>query len=213
MPVLTSSLNNKWVWWVQRITIKQFSLQFSFKTFTMTLKPRNITFENQKLLQNVLFSGIWFGQVGLGSMRWDTGTTDHAMKSIMDFKDFCGCLNQTLFDSCFLCSIVVPWSKDSQCRNYGGKVEVVFVVAKNWMSYELLSTITSTMSRNWKWKWSFCVLFLVRNFWSVWNIVMMVVGRWRKKRSRARAAPDHSVYFRSFCSKWSRQFLKITLIF
>ena len=97
MPVLTSSLNNKWFWWVQRITIKQFSLQFSFKTFTMTLKPRNITFENQKLLQNVLFSGIWSGQVGLGSMRWDTGTTDHAMKSIMDFKHFCGCLNRGQF--------------------------------------------------------------------------------------------------------------------
>ena len=37
----------------------------------------------------------------------------------------------SVFDSCFLCSIVVPWSKDSQCRNYGGKGEVVFVVAMN----------------------------------------------------------------------------------
>ena len=63
------------------------------------------------------------------------------------------------------------------------------------------------MSRNWKWKWSWCVLFLVRNFWSVWNIVKVVVGRWRKKRSRARAAPDQFIYFRSFCSKWSQQLL------
>ena len=37
----------------------------------------------------------------------------------------------SVFDSCFLCSIVVPWSKDSQSRNYGGKGEVVFVVAMN----------------------------------------------------------------------------------
>ena len=37
----------------------------------------------------------------------------------------------SVFDSCFLCSIVFPWSIDSQCRNYGGKVEVVFVVAMN----------------------------------------------------------------------------------
>ena len=37
----------------------------------------------------------------------------------------------SVFDSCFLCSIVFPWSKDSQCRNYGGKGEVVFVVAMN----------------------------------------------------------------------------------
>ena len=37
----------------------------------------------------------------------------------------------SVFDSCFLCLIVVPWSKDSQCRNYGGKGEVVFVVAMN----------------------------------------------------------------------------------
>ena len=37
----------------------------------------------------------------------------------------------SVFDSCFLCSIVFPWSEDSQCRNYGGKVEVVFVVAMN----------------------------------------------------------------------------------
>ena len=35
----------------------------------------------------------------------------------------------SVFDRCFLCLIVFPWSKDSQCRNYGGKVEVVFVVA------------------------------------------------------------------------------------
>ena len=34
----------------------------------------------------------------------------------------------SVFDSCFLCLIVFPWSKDSQCRNYGGKVEVVFVL-------------------------------------------------------------------------------------
>ena len=37
----------------------------------------------------------------------------------------------SVFDSCFLCSIVFPWNIDSQCRNYGGKVEVVFVVAMN----------------------------------------------------------------------------------
>ena len=37
----------------------------------------------------------------------------------------------SVFDSCFLCLIVFPWSKDSQCRNYGGKGEVVFVVAMN----------------------------------------------------------------------------------
>ena len=37
----------------------------------------------------------------------------------------------SVFDSCFLCLIVVPWSKDRQCRNYGGKGEVVFVVAMN----------------------------------------------------------------------------------
>ena len=52
----------------------------------------------------------------------------------------------SVFDSCFLCSIVFPWSKDSQCRTYGGKGGVVFVVAKNWMRYELLSLITSTNS-------------------------------------------------------------------
>ena len=37
----------------------------------------------------------------------------------------------SVFDSCFLCSIVFPWSKHSQYRNYGGKVEVFFVVAMN----------------------------------------------------------------------------------
>ena len=37
----------------------------------------------------------------------------------------------SVFDSCFLCSIVVPWSKDSQWRNHGGKGEVVFVLAMN----------------------------------------------------------------------------------
>ena len=37
----------------------------------------------------------------------------------------------SVFDSCFLCSIVFPWSKDSQCRNYGGKGKIVFVVAMN----------------------------------------------------------------------------------
>ena len=37
----------------------------------------------------------------------------------------------SVFDSCFLCSIVFPWSKDSQCRNYGGNGEVVFVVVMN----------------------------------------------------------------------------------
>ena len=37
----------------------------------------------------------------------------------------------SVFDSCFLCLVVFPWSKDSQCRNYGGKGEVVFVVAMN----------------------------------------------------------------------------------
>ena len=40
-----------------------------------------------------------------------------------------------VLDSCFLCSIVFPWSKDSQCRNYGGKEEEVFVIAMNRMSY------------------------------------------------------------------------------
>ena len=52
----------------------------------------------------------------------------------------------SVFDSCFLRSIVFPWNKDSQCRSYGGKGEVVFVVAMNWMRYELLSIITSTNS-------------------------------------------------------------------
>ena len=37
----------------------------------------------------------------------------------------------SVFDSCCLCSIVIFWSKDSQCRNYGGKEDVVFVVAMN----------------------------------------------------------------------------------
>ena len=37
----------------------------------------------------------------------------------------------SVFDSCCLCSIVISWSKDSQCRNYGGKEDVVFVVAMN----------------------------------------------------------------------------------
>ena len=41
------------------------------------------------------------------------------------------CRLSSVFDSCFLFSIVFRWSKDSQCRNYGGKVEVVFVVAMN----------------------------------------------------------------------------------
>ena len=33
----------------------------------------------------------------------------------------------SVFDSCCLCSIVISWSKDSQCRNHGGKEDVVFV--------------------------------------------------------------------------------------
>ena len=37
----------------------------------------------------------------------------------------------SVFDSCFLCSIVVPWIKDSRCRNHGGNGEVVFVVVMN----------------------------------------------------------------------------------
>ena len=37
----------------------------------------------------------------------------------------------SVFDSCYLCSIVISWSKGSQCRNYGGKEDVVFVVAMN----------------------------------------------------------------------------------
>ena len=70
-----------------------------------------------------------------------------------------------------------------------------------------------TMSRSWKWKRSWCVLFLVLNFWSIWNIVTVVVGRWGKRQSRVRASHDQFVYFRSFCSKWTQQLLKITLIF
>ena len=41
------------------------------------------------------------------------------------------CRLSSVFDSCCLCSIVISWSKDSQCRNYGGKEYVVFVVAMN----------------------------------------------------------------------------------
>ena len=41
------------------------------------------------------------------------------------------CRLSSVFDSCCLCSIVISWSKDSQCRNYGGKEDVVFVVAMN----------------------------------------------------------------------------------
>ena len=54
------------------------------------------------------------------------------------------CRLSSVFISCFLCLIVVPWRKASQCRNNGvtGKGEVVFVVVR--MRYELLSTITST---------------------------------------------------------------------
>ena len=37
----------------------------------------------------------------------------------------------SVFDSCCLCLIVISWSKDSQCRNYGRKEDVVFVVAMN----------------------------------------------------------------------------------
>ena len=34
-----------------------------------------------------------------------------------------------------------------------------------------------------------------------------------EEKGGARAGPDQFVYFRSFCSKWSQQLLKITLIF
>ena len=50
----------------------------------------------------------------------------------------------SVFDSCFLYSRVVPWSKDSQSRNYGGKGEVVFCSCHE--LNELLWTITSTNS-------------------------------------------------------------------
>ena len=49
------------------------------------------------------------------------------------------------------------------------------------MSYYRQSPQEITLSRKWKWKWSWCVLFLVQNFWSVWSIVKVVVGRWRNK--------------------------------
>ena len=56
------------------------------------------------------------------------------------------CRLSSAFDSCFLCLIVVPWRKASQCRNNGvtGKGDVVFEVVMKLMRYELLSMITST---------------------------------------------------------------------
>ena len=57
------------------------------------------------------------------------------------------------------------------------------------------------------------VFYFGCGIFEVFEILWWWWGGEGKRRSRVQAAPDQLVYFRSFCSKWSRQLLKVTLFF